>query len=238
MKKKKMFISFMALAVLFAVAQMAMAYTVTTGANLGPYTSAGGGGEFSVKPGGGLEGVLSYYAAVAKDFGPLAGSFQTFCLEKDEFITTNRTYDVVLNNAAVAGGIGGPSPDPVSIGTAELFYRFATNDWSSGPGYDYSGASRVTDAGALQDAIWYLEQEIQTIAATNKYYNYVFGKYGAGVGDPNLGHLGQFPVMAMNLYYNGAVEQDQLTVVPIPAAAWLLGSGLIGLVAVRRRVKK
>ena len=28
------------------------------------------------------------------------------------------------------------------------------------------------------------------------------------------------------------------TPVPIPAAAWLLGSGLIGLVAIRRRFKK
>ena len=26
--------------------------------------------------------------------------------------------------------------------------------------------------------------------------------------------------------------------VPIPAAAWLLGSGLLGLVAIRRRMKK
>jgi len=30
----------------------------------------------------------------------------------------------------------------------------------------------------------------------------------------------------------------EYTAVPIPAAAWLLGSGLIGLVAIRRKFKK
>jgi hypothetical protein len=34
-----------------------------------------------------------------------------------------------------------------------------------------------------------------------------------------------------------AVSQE-LTVVPVPAAVWLLGGGLIGLLGIRRRFKK
>jgi hypothetical protein len=35
----------------------------------------------------------------------------------------------------------------------------------------------------------------------------------------------------------GGINYQDYTV-PIPAAAWLLGSGLVGLVAIRRRMKK
>ena len=36
----------------------------------------------------------------------------------------------------------------------------------------------------------------------------------------------------------GAGLQDFIVPAPIPAAVWLLGSGLIGLVVIRRRMKK
>jgi hypothetical protein len=36
----------------------------------------------------------------------------------------------------------------------------------------------------------------------------------------------------------GSISHVALYGVPIPAAAWLLGSGLLGLIAIRRRVKK
>jgi hypothetical protein len=35
-----------------------------------------------------------------------------------------------------------------------------------------------------------------------------------------------------------ALNSGQVNVVPIPAAVWLLGSGLVGLVALRRRMRK
>jgi hypothetical protein len=226
--KRKMCISLLALAVLFAFAQMAMAYTITTGSTWGPYQS-GSGGEFTVKPGGGLP-LGGYVDGVTKNVTGYPGTLQTFCLENDEYIALNTTYQAALNTAAVLGGSGGPSPDPISMGTAYLFSQFARGTLS---GYNY-GASRTTSAGALQNAIWMLEGEI-TFNATNTYIQYLSSTLGWTQSYMLSDSGGAYGVRALNLTLNGAVSQDLLTLVPIPAAAWLFGSGLVGLVAIRRR---
>ena len=41
----------------------------------------------------------------------------------------------------------------------------------------------------------------------------------------------------INLWYGLAVRAGQVAAVPVPAAAWLFGFGLIGLVGVARRRK-
>ena len=56
-------------------------------------------------------------------------SFKTFCLERNESIRPkNVTYDVVINTAAVRGGVGGGNPDPLDPMTAYLYSRYANGD--------------------------------------------------------------------------------------------------------------
>ena len=243
MKKKKLFISFMALVVLFAFAQMAMAYTVATVNNYGPYQT-GLGGEFSLQPADGLQGVLNYYNGFAKNQAGNTPNFQTFCVETNEYIWPNTLYSATLSNAAIKGGVGGPRPDPVSKGTADLYYQFATNTWTGGLSYKYGDAAlRLIDAANLQQTIWWLEEEGLDPGAGNQYRNYVLTTYTTEAG-ARADNAGLFSVMAVNVWELDQagnlnyIKQDMLTVVPIPAAAWLLGSGLIGLVVIRRRMKK
>jgi hypothetical protein len=252
MLKRAFFISLMVLVVVFAVAQMGMAaYTVTFtgGSGYGPYQT-NGGGEFTLQT---TDPIVAYslYATATKDQASSKPNFQSFCLEKNEYVYPWATYNAALNTAAVAGGVApSPQPDPVSVGTADLYWRFATNDWvgtnwnSSGDiSYNYTpGASRLASATDLQNAIWYLEQEIGTIAVGNNFYNYVAWKYGApGTGFDQgaaADNAGRFAVMALNLTDNAGRAQDMLTVVPIPPAVFLLGSGFLGLVGIRRWRKK
>lgn len=236
----------MALVVLFAFAQMAMAYTVTTVDGYGPYQT-GIGGEFSFKPADGLGWVLNLYNGFAKNQDTNQNSFQTFCLENStppEYVYPNTTYSVVINTNAIKGGVG-PQGDPISIGTAYLYYNFVKGTLTDPSAtYDYSnpGRSGVTGSSAdlLQRAIWYLEGEANGYGPGNPFYDLVAGKFALPGADSN----GAYGVKALNLYVQGFpgdlnyLRQDMLVVVPIPAAAWLLASGLIGLVIIRRRMKK
>ncbi len=181
-----------------------------------------------VAPGYGSRNVGSGGEFTLTASGSLTGTFQTFCLERDEFLSSSATYNYVINSAAVDGGIGGPSPDPISKGTAYLFYNFAKGILA---GYDYTGTTTTQE---LQNAIWYLEQEI-TDPGTNQFLTAVYGQYVSLAGaraDAN----GLFGVAALNLSRaNDPFAQDVLVVTPEPLTMILLGLGLVGLAGLRRK---
>lgn len=213
-------------------------YTVTTtgGGGYGPYQT-GQGGEFTLQPGGGLEWVLNNYAANTKPLG-YTNTFQSFCLEHNEYISGNTTYGVALSNAAVYGGLGGSEngKDPLSKGTAWLYNQFAKGILLN---YDYTGTQRKASADALQQTIWWLEGE-QAKPINNAFTDLVISTFG----EPNAkaDNNGQIAVMAANLWEPGHVgeygfqKQDMLVVVPIPPTVWLLGTGLIGMGLIRKRI--
>lgn len=219
--KKFIFISLISL---FLAVPVWAGYTVTTPVSeYGPYFS-GPGGEFTLTPGGGLEVYLNNYSSLAKDQGGYTDSFQTFCLETTEYITTNHTYNVKLNTNAVMGGTLYPG-DPVSVGTAYLYSQFARGTLS---GYDYSdtGVGRTNSAKALQHTIWWLEGAASDPGPSNIFQNLVTTMFtDPSVDNLNAGVL-QFPVLAMNLTNSDDPYQDQLILVPIPATILL---GLFGL---------
>lgn len=203
------------------------------GSDLDGYRT-GVGGEFTLKIVDNASNVdispyLANYSSLTKNQDGYKPSFQSFCVEKNEYITNSMEYNFDLGASAVEGGVGGPKPDPISIGTAYLYQQFATGQLA---GYNYTpGSGRSASADLLQNAIWALEQEISVLTAgTNLFWDAVVTKFG-GVAAAMADAGGAYGVMAVNLHGSAPQYQSQLILVPVPGAILLgfLGLGYAGM---------
>jgi hypothetical protein len=233
---KKLFV-IAAVVSLIAVAKLG-ATTVTIDRVNGYYS--GTGGEFNISQvlGGG------YAASVLVNNNSGNLGFETFCIEETEQVSIPGTYNAVRNpygdalNGGVNLGAAGPDGgDPISIGTAYLYYNFAKGILA---GYNYTpGAGRIASAGNLQTAIWYLENEITLTPAqvlANSYLTLVSGLYGSSGEFANAN--GAFGVGALNNYYpSGSRAQDMLVLPDGGFTVMLLGMALGGFGLLARRIR-
>ncbi len=228
-----------------ALASLALAGTASAGLidlNSTPNRTGSGqpghqGGEFAALT---TDNFVGAYASVATyDAGT---RFATFCLERNENIGFSSTYNYVLNTAAVAGGIAGGNPDTLSFGTAYLYDLFATGSLT---GYDYAGPNHKTHAGLLQEAFWVLENELVGPQGANMFLDLVtdpIGPFGSLANAQADYDPTQSQVRVLNLFSRttGAHRQDLLVLVSrVPDAGMtvsLLGLGLMGIAALRRRM--
>lgn len=256
--------SAVAVAALGLATAAAQAGTLTISDGVG----SGSGGEFAISNlvlGSGeyvstLNGTnVQYPYGLGSSFeGQTYGSaqFETFCVERNEYISLPGNYSFTVSTGAINGGVGGQSStnfDPVSAETAYLYREFRAGTlWVDRNGngtqdatdlYNYTGvtgtgyASRTTWANSLQDAIWYLENELTTAPGSGSLAGRLVTaaqNWVTANGDNLRG------VRIMNLTQNGVLKQSQLALVPLPTSAYaglglLAGLGIFGVIRRRNR---
>lgn len=216
----------------------------------GPYQGTLGG-EFTFKvidaSGGFSLAGAGYAEGVTKNIAGFPTSFQTFCLETNEVIKSGFTYNAALSSSATLGGVGGATSgsDPVSQGTGWLYAKFAVGTLVP---YAYGGtaAERQASADALQRTIWWLENESSDLAPGTVYDALLIAQFGS-LANARLDGIGaNYGVFAANLtadLCNGAVRgpncQSILFRVPDGGATlMLLGGALMGITALRRKIRR
>jgi hypothetical protein len=195
-------------------------------------------------------------------------SFLTFCVETDEFMQFGSgDYDVEVSQSSDTGGRRGPSPDPISLATAWLYSNFiaGTLDDNTAAASRYQYTYNETGAGHLQNAIWFLEQELPDSTSPElllppsnqsrdliRFAMLATGTIIAGVNPTaeeydtaqNTNADGAFGVHVLRMYNglpggNGAFNQDILVVVPEPSTYIAGGLALIPLLfGLRTRLGK
>lgn len=235
----------LATATLLMGAASALAYDGSVKVSSAPsqYRGGNGGGAFLVDTSGTGYG-LSVSGLKTGMLGQASDSFLTFCIEKDEYLSTSgndRIYDANVSNSADRGGNNTNSGDPVSKATAWLFSEFSNGTLSNVNGFNYNSDG----AEDLQNAIWWLEQE-QGSSTPSWSYRYLVdaamseinvATYALARSTDANGYLG---VMALNLY-NGDPKskgnkidgvyynQDILVIVPEPTTYIAGGLALLPL---------
>ena len=211
----------------------AQADQITTAPGFGPYQS-GSGGEFTVIPDAPVAALLGSYSPFTINQGDFPRSFQTFCVERNENISPNTTYDITLNNITLFTGVN------LSVGAAYLYQQFALGTLTD---YNYANTpvgSRQSavhgSAFELQRALWYYMGEY-----SYDQYNIYMNGIVPLPADPFAADNGAHNVSILNLWAPGQPHdaqnsfQDVLIYNPVPEPSTAALLGVAALLAFRRR---
>ncbi|MEW6200327.1 MAG: hypothetical protein AB1601_16880 [Planctomycetota bacterium] len=203
------------------------------------------GGEYVAHPSGNWS---------AHRINPVPPLFETFCVEKNEYLNfgSGYTFQVDIDPYVVRGGVGAnPPPYPqLSPKTAWLYCQFIKGQLN---GYVYTDSGNINDANdprvqsanALQNVIWYYENEIanwasglsgSTLALAQHFYNLAEAANPQDIGCTRVMNLWRkdnpWGWGAFNAALGRYEYQSLLVCVPAPAAAMLgvIGLGLVGWV--------
>jgi hypothetical protein len=213
---------------------------------------SGNGGEFTLS-GTGLLLDLSAYSSLAKNqSNPTVPSFQTFCVETAEYVAQPMNIEVsttFVDGTSGSHAVWGGQPnvgDDLDPMTAYFYTQFATGNldgYNYGSG-GYESLTRSQTAGALQRLIWSIEDEGNTtsLAAGTTVQGITLSADQANLivdwlkEYANSGWTGIGNVRILNTYTtSGGLAQDQLYLLPVPAAVIL---GILGLCVAGIKLRK
>ncbi len=169
---------------------------------------SGFGGEFYFQTVSGPVSNAAYHS-LAKNQAGVSGSFQSFCLEWNEWLG-GAGVSYTVNDQAMLGGVsnqhgaGNQGGDPLSLGTTWLYSQFAEGVLAN----YFTAADRKMMAGFLQNAIWALEDEISDPAAgSNPFFDAAALQFGGYAEAQANAASGQFGVWVLN---NTKVQNDSV----------------------------
>jgi hypothetical protein len=168
-----------------------------------------------------LSGFQSGYNSTGEIYGNDVSPvipFYSFCLTESKNVYVPGYYEA--QNVALTGN---------ELKAAWLMKTYApTADWAYGL-YNSHNYNYEETGIAVQNAIWFVTNQTMNVTDTDvlALANYFVSTVGSNVSSDYV---------RMNLLdLDGNPVQDLMRPVPIPAAVWLLGTGLLGLFGIRRR---
>jgi hypothetical protein len=143
-------------------------------------------------------------------------------------------YVFCLNESAQVYVPGNYYAQNVTLTGNELIAAWLMNNYGNKT-FTAAGLNSVESGVIVQNAIWSVTNQ-KVAWTTGTYYNLAQSLIAA-VPTTDLSYL-QSSYARMNLFTDANFTnrvQDQIRTVPVPAAVWFLGSGLVGLIGIRRR---
>ncbi len=208
---------------------------------------ANGGGGFLFTYVSGTVGLMGSQThtlgANNADNNRLTNGFVSFCIERTENLPTGNSF-AQISGSSNGGGFSGQQGgvDPISNATALLYRTFrAGTAMNLGGSFGSVVVDSAAEATDLQLAIWSIEGEITPANPLT-----ITARAQAMINWATTNQTGLGGVRVLRLWSNynaqtgvySGFRQDQLTIVPLPPAAFAgLGTlaGVIGLGYIRRR---